>query len=391
MKYADVQKMHEAGLITGEQRQHIIEHFKLKEDSGNFLTIISFIGAILVVSGIILLVASNWEEIPRGVKITIGLLLMLGAHSGGWYLREVQQKYRKSGEALHLIGSGLFLGNIALLGQIYHISARPPDAFLLWWIGIAALPWLLRSKTQHILLLLAFGLWFGLEVNERDSLIYFGNDEYQLLLYALVGLIYLGAGYSLRKTRFADFASTTEKLGLLGFQSFAYPLTWEIFRQRHDASAACPWLFPALSAMALVLIGFGVTRLANLERQWRWTWALALLGAIALLGGAVYFMPERVYDYDWHTAGYRWIAAIALFVFCLLQIQVGLQERSPFMINLAVVFIALNIIATYFALFGSMARTGLMFLISGVFLIVFGIYLEKKRRALMKQIQTPKV
>ncbi len=30
-----------------------------------------------------------------------------------------------------------------------------------------------------------------------------------------------------------------------------------------------------------------------------------------------------------------------------------------------------------------------MFLISGIFLIVFGVYLEKKRRALMKQIKSP--
>jgi sulfite exporter TauE/SafE len=35
-----------------------------------------------------------------------------------------------------------------------------------------------------------------------------------------------------------------------------------------------------------------------------------------------------------------------------------------------------------------MARTGVMFLISGIFLIVFGVYLEKRRRALMKQIQS---
>jgi hypothetical protein len=57
------------------------------------------------------------------------------------------------------------------------------------------------------------------------------------------------------------------------------------------------------------------------------------------------------------------------------------------MINSGVVFIALDIFAMYFVLFGSMARTGVMFLLSGIFLIAFGIYLEKKRRSLMKQIR----
>jgi uncharacterized membrane protein len=388
MKYADVQKIREAGLITDEQGQNIIEHFKLKEDNGKFLTIISFVGAVLVVCGIILLIASNWQEIPHGVKIAAGLLLMLGAHGGGWHLREVRRKYRKTGEALQLIGSCLFLANIALVGQIYHISTRAPNAFLLWWLGIAMLPWLLHSKAQHLLVLLAFGLWFSLELNERGGWIYFGQDEYQLLLYALLGLIYLGAGYCLRRTRFAEFASATEKLGLLAFQIFAYPLTWEIFERRSgDASNACHWVFPAVSGIAALLIAAGSASMANLTRQWRWTWAFALAGAIGLLAGAMYVAPA--WAYDWHESGFHWIASIALFVFCLLQIQAGIQERSPFMINLGVVFIALNIISTYFALFGSMARTGWMFLISGVFLIAFGIYLERKRRGLMRQIKSP--
>jgi uncharacterized membrane protein len=81
---------------------------------------------------------------------------------------------------------------------------------------------------------------------------------------------------------------------------------------------------------------------------------------------------------------------VGLFVFCLLQIQVGIQERSRFMVNLGVAFIALVICATYLRLIGSMARTGTMFLVSGVFLIAFSIYLEKKRRKLMQRIQTAK-
>ena len=92
--------------------------------------------------------------------------------------------------------------------------------------------------------------------------------------------------------------------------------------------------------------------------------------------------------YHWGESWSYLVGTLALFVFCLLQIQIGLQERSPFLVNLGVVFIALDILAAYCDLFGSMARTGVMFLISGIFLIVFGVYLEKKRRTLMKQIKS---
>ena len=89
MKYADIQKLHDAGLVTDGQRQKIIEHFQLQEDGGGkFLAIVSIIGAVLIAAGITLLIAAHWNEIPRGVKIATGLLLMLGFHAGGWWLRE---------------------------------------------------------------------------------------------------------------------------------------------------------------------------------------------------------------------------------------------------------------------------------------------------------------
>jgi len=407
MKYADIQKLRDAGLVTDEQRQKIIEHFQLKEDGGKFLAIVSIIGAVLIAAGITLLIAAHWNEIPRGVKIATGLLLLLGFHAGGWWLREgggdasspvssatgalrVQGKYRKTGEALHLVGSCLFLANIALIGQIYNIVSRPPNAFLLWWIGIAALPWLLRSKAQHVLLLMAFGIWFGFEVNERSGLICCESDR-QVLLYALLGLVYLGAGYCLRRTPFSEFAGVTEKLGLLAFLIFFYPLTWKHFFGWENSEIR-RWFFSALAALALLLLAAGLRNLRALTRQWRWTWFAALLGMAVFMATVWFGLWQTGHSggrYGYWEESWNYLAGtLALFIFCLLQIQVGLQERSPFLVNLGVTFIAFDIIAAYCDLFGSMARTGVMFLISGIFLIVFGVYLEKKRRILMKQIKS---
>jgi uncharacterized membrane protein len=388
MKFAEVQKLREAGLITNEQEQRIVDHFKLREDGNRFLIIISFVGSVLVAAGIVLLIAANWEEIPRGVKIAAGMALMLGAHGAGWYLREVRQSYQKTGEALHLLGSLLFLGNIALVGQIYHLVSHSPNALLLWWAGIAALPWLLRSTVQHLLALLALGLWFGMEVNQVGSPIYL-REEFQVLAYALLGLIYVGLGYVLRRGTFATFAKPTEHLGMFALLMFSYPLTWQGFMGHHDGLADSSWILPVLGAVAVGIVALGAKNL-ELDRQWRWTWTLALALAAGLLIVAFYVPHERSWSWLREYSPMNAFAAVALFVFCLLQIQVGLQERSTSLVNLGVVFIALDMIAAYFGLFGTMARTGLMFVVSGVFLIVFGVYLEKKRRKYMKQIKTAK-
>ena len=389
MKYADIQKIRDAGLITDEQQCQIVERFKLKEDSNRFLAIISFVGAILVAAGIVLLISANWDAIPRGVKLVVGLALMLSAHGAGWWLREMRGDYCKTGEALHLAGSLLFLGNIALVGQIYHLSSRPPNAFLLWWLGIAALPWLLRSKAQHVLALLALGLWLGFEVNQGDSVISL-RDEGAVLAYALLGLGYVGLGYVLRKSAFASFARVTERLGLLAFLAFAYPLTWKGFLDDYqDPVIGSQVILPALAGLAVVLTALGAKNL-ELDRQWRWTWGLALACAAGLLVAAFYAPHERGWGWHREFTPVNAVAALALFVFCLLQIQTGLQERSSFLVNLGVVFIALDIIAAYIGLFGTMAFTGMMFVVSGVFLILFGVYLEQKRRKLMRQIKAAK-
>jgi uncharacterized membrane protein len=72
MKYSDIQKLPAAGFITDDQRDKIIGYFNLTEDGGNeFPAIISVIGAVLITTGIALLISAHWNEIPRGVKIAI--------------------------------------------------------------------------------------------------------------------------------------------------------------------------------------------------------------------------------------------------------------------------------------------------------------------------------
>jgi uncharacterized membrane protein len=392
MKYADVQKLYETGFITDEQRRNIIARFQLREDDGNkFLAIISILGAVLITAGIVLIISAHWNEIPRGVKIAAGILLLLGAHAGGWWLREIHGVYRKTGEALQFIGSALFLADIALVGQIYHLESRTPNAFLLWLAGLAALPWILRSKAQFVLFLAGLAVWFGCEINERDSLIYFG-DEAQVLAYALLGLNFLGAGFWLRRTSFADFAPAAEKLGILGLLAFAYPLTWAGFLSWQRADAALTnWLLPALAVTGIALATAGVSKLSALTRQWQITWAGVLAVAAALLCVVFYLPRQRDFYWFGHFDAVNAFASIGLFVFCLLQIQTGLQQRSRFLVNLGIAFIGLDILSAYFGLFGTMAVTGLMFVVTGVFLILFGVYLEKKRRKFMRQIKNSNV
>jgi uncharacterized membrane protein len=287
------------------------------------------------------------------------------------------------------VGSCLFLANIALIGQVYNLASRPPNAFLLWFAGIALLPWILRSAPQHLLALVAFGIWFALEINERGSPMYFGQDEIQILLYCTLALAYVGGAYLLRRTDFRSFTRPTEGLGLIALHVFLYPTTWGMLRVGGGSSdPGSAWVFPLLGVLAVALVALGCSGLTNLSRQWRLAWAGSLCVMVALFALAIY-VPQLAHTGGWKQP-FRWLFTVTLFAFCLVEVQVGIQRRLPMLVNLGVTFLALTILSAYVNLFGSMARTGVMFLFAGVFLIGFGIYLEKKRRSWLREaLATP--
>lgn len=386
MKTLDIQKIHDAGLITEEQRQAIIEHFKLDREGNRFLVIVGIIGAILVSAGIILLISANWENIPRFVKLAGGLALLIGAHVGGWALAR-DDKHPIASEILHLVGSGMFLANIALVGQIYNLSSRPPNAILLWLVGIAALPWILRSKAQHILTLCAFGLWLGLELNQHDSWLFFDGDARQFTVYAILGVLFAGVGQLLDKTPFPEFGPATEKFGLLMLNISSYPLTLGFF-YGSDKVASTAWVIVAIiTAAAVALTILAALRLRVIaDAQWRWVWAAAQIGVLALMWVGLTVKTQGAWDSGHLLLGPHWIAAPVLFLFCLVQAHIGLIRRSAWMVNLAIAFIGLHMMTAYFQLFGSMQTTGMMFVVTGVFLIGLAIYLERKRRSLLKRM-----
>lgn len=391
MKHADIVKLHTLGLITEDQRRQIIERLSLKEEEGRLMQILATLGAVLVVAGVILLISANWENIPRGVKIGTGLALMLVAWAGGWFLRERRGSHPKTGEALYLVGAGLWLANIALVGQIYHLSSRMPNAILLWLAGIAATPWILRARGLFAMSLIAGVVWIGCELNAADGLFGGSWNEAQVPLYGLVGLFFAGWGWFLRTGRRAEFADAADRLGMLLLLGSAYPFCWRGFwvhgLPQHPAALT---LLPVLLVGGVALLALGLARTrSDLPVQWRWTWGLTLGGLGTLLTVALALGARGGDRWSYHDEA-QWLYmafALGLFVACLLQVQVGVMLRQPFLVNLALALVVLVLIAVYVSLFGTMATTGWMLLLSGIFLLAFGVYLERKRRQLLRQMR----
>ncbi len=95
-------------------------------------------GAILIGAGVFSLVASNWADMTKDLKVSIILLSMVASYAAGWQMEE-RYGFQKTGEALTLLGAIIYGAGIFLVGQIFNIHRNWPDGFILWMLGALAL------------------------------------------------------------------------------------------------------------------------------------------------------------------------------------------------------------------------------------------------------------
>ena len=229
-------------------------------------------------------------------------------------------------------------------------------------------------------------MWLGYETFHHEGWFHLtGGDQGGWLVLLLGANTFITLGTWLKRDAFGP---TTEKHGLLLAHLVTLPFTWPFVLDGTTWHSGDFWILLGLSIAVGALLFLGVWRNhAGLTVQWRVTWAAALLGVWLL--GWLALLHGNTWDSYRHAAHpVSWAASIGLFVFCLLQVQVGLLRQSPWLVNLAIVFIAAHLITAYVKLFGTMFTTGTVFIVGGAFLVALAIYLEKKRRQILARMTT---
>lgn len=374
------------GLITSEQRGRLLMRHPPHTAGGNrFMAILGGIGGALFVVGVSLVIKSNWQQLGDWVKIGGLVTLLTGSYALGWRFKMTPGKFPKTGDACLMVGAVCFMLGIALVSQIYHINSRPANGVLLWWIGIAAAPWLTRARGAQFVSIVAGLTWLTMETHTRDSWLQLRigderwfDDDYML---AAAGVLAGGAltlfGLGLRSGRREHFAGLHEKVGLIVASASLYVLgfTWSVDNWSPHAMHAARWQ-PVVVLVVLVAGAAG------------WAWrrnaaevkALLWWGMFSLVPAAAHLAGIELRDAGWLWGG---LACLALFLLNVGMIRVGLASGREGWINLGMAGIAVNIVTRYFLLFGSMLEGGVFFIVTGLVVLGLGYYLERKRRALV--------
>lgn len=147
-------------LISAEQAAQIRALYPAPPAAAPWgLIVFCGLGAVIVGLGIILLLAYNWDALPKFGKLGVIFGAIAVAHGAGLLWRERGGWRSGLAEVAFLLGSMLYGAGIWLVAQIYHIDEHYPNGFLFWGLGALALAWVLRSVPQGILATVTLAIW----------------------------------------------------------------------------------------------------------------------------------------------------------------------------------------------------------------------------------------
>jgi uncharacterized membrane protein len=148
--------------LTPEGARALSAEYSLDQKGPALAPLISAVlAAALVLGGLILLLAHNWDGLPRLLRVGLALLpTAVVAGLGAWRLKAGSRPGGAAAESLALASSLSVALAISLIAQVYHISGDFPSFVLTW--GLLSLPaaFLMESSLTWILFQVLACLWY---------------------------------------------------------------------------------------------------------------------------------------------------------------------------------------------------------------------------------------
>ena len=367
-----VQRWQEAGIIDASTAERIIAHER-RASRPVLLLAIGGLGAFTIGVGLISVIAANWGDIPRLVKL-LAMLGLFGANAYG-LMRARGQPYRWVIDAFALGYFALTLASIALVGQIYQLGGEPYQALLLWLVVGSPALWLAEGAFAALMFLGVLAVTGAFSFNPLVDLL--GHDPHATILVgaslgsaAVFGPLLVASLPTLRRRRPA-FAATYERLGwgLFVLAASCGVHVWYLSMDTSDVREA--WVG---ARVVLVFVALGLWRVQGLVSGARADWLLparALIGLAAAITGLGVLVPH---------APAAMVGALGFVTVWALVAWCAYQAQTMQIVNLATAVIAARIFVAYIEVFGSMLATGAGLIVSGALLLALAWLWVRKIR-----------
>jgi uncharacterized membrane protein len=377
------------GLITAEQAATLRARYEgaaavQEEPRGRAASALAVVGAAAVGFGVIGFLAANWEAMSHGLRLSLITAAVGGAYAAGYELRDRTGRLPRVGEALYLLGVLLFGAALFLVGQMYNVEAHDPLALLVWAVAAAVIALAVRSPAVAVAALLIFTAWVGFEAGTalEDS----GEDATAL---AVLAVLYGGALYGLGTVALerirapwlteTRFAVAGRRLGLLIAAAGLFVFTFaeaadelgSAGRSLDGTLQAALLLVAAVALASAVALALGARRSGRGEAAvFAVAVALLLIGVFAGGSGDLYALLFNLV-----------FAALALGA-----ILSGYLNEEPWLVNLGVALVAIDLVARYFDVFWSALPRSLGMILAGILVLAIAWGLERQRQRLLARM-----
>jgi uncharacterized membrane protein len=375
------------GIVSAEQAAAIRDRYAVagEEPRGRATVALAVIGAVTVGVGVIGFVAANWDGMSNGVRLALLTATVAGAYAAAYHLRERTGVAPRLGEALYLVGVLCFGASLFLVGQMYNVEAHDPLALLLWAGGAVATALVVRSRAVAVASVLIFTAWIGFEFGV--ALDGAGGDTFAA--FPVVALLYGSALYGLStgaQERLRDraidglgFPETGRGVGLAlgagGVFVFTFSeATDELVRAGDEIRGFLLGGFALIAVLAFA----GAAALALCRRPSGRYEASVLAVAVA----AAVFATLGGDDDVWALVFNVVFAAVALGA-----VYAGYLCEEPWLVNVGVLLVAIDIVARYFDVFWSALPRSLGLIVAGLLVLGIAFVLEGQRKRLLERMR----
>jgi len=431
----EIDKWLKESIISEEQSNLLKEKYGLldygeKNIPSKIIISFSIIGALLIGSGVILLVASNWALIPNIVKLFIILCSIFIVNHFGYYLKYTKGNYPKIGEALLFLGALLFGAGGWLIAQSFNILTEDPNGVLFWGLGILPIAWLLEIELILVLsscLISVWGIW-AFTIYQGPNFLYplfmlgfiiplcYKQKATFALFLSLIGIsLWLGFGplqytfdkgelfigsylifsallYSISITHnFFDRVSlhsiSYKIIGLIVMFGFMYSLSFKFLI--HDLTRAtikestpviAYIIFGGLFFLTLfsVIVNLLITRKKSQSQKMLEKYEIIYLLFLLLIASSISLFPNAIF--------YVLISNIMLLIISIGLIFLGYYSHQKFKVNLGFLFFLTHFFTRYIDWGWQFFPRAVFFIIAGSLLILCATFLERKRKKMIKEI-----
>ncbi|WP_378952280.1 DUF2157 domain-containing protein [Mesorhizobium sp. ANAO-SY3R2] len=334
----DINRWVESGLLDRTTGAALARDVETNERNGlNFGSILAIMAALLFAAALLILVAANWEAIPRIARVGGLFAIILCGYVGGALLK--QRGHGAFAEALWLIAAAAFGGSIALIGQMYHFSGDETAAVLTWCIGTAIAAAALRSSALTIAAVAIADTWLVMKGFE-----WFRRSEFPHGFIVLMAVFWALSLWT--RSRAARH--------LIMLSLILYAVLFAVHNDLLQVAII-------LAAVSALLLAASALLPAMVERVFQLGGRLPVHAMIGFLIGVGMAQADLIDE-----RGFVWVAAVALAVIAAAIVFLGRESRA--LRWLAYIGFAFELAVVYIATVGTMLGTAGFFFAAAIVL-----------------------